>query len=256
MRVQLIRNATLKMNYGGATILVDPYFASRHSLPSYTGRSPNPLVELPVTTNEILHGIQLVIVSHLHSDHFDSVAKEIVPKDLPLICQPGDEETIRKAGFLDVTPLAGKLSWRGIEIERRQGNHGTGTVLQKMGKVMGFSLSAEGEPSVYWTGDTIFYPPVEETIRKTSPDVIFTHSCGALWDDTLIVMDGAQTVLACETASAHSIVVATHMEALDHATVDRAALRSYANGRDVPAERLLIPADGETMEFAAPRKPQ
>src|ERR687898_3492573 len=105
MRVQLIRNATLKMNYGGATILVDPYFAPRHSLPSFTGRSPNPMTELPVSTDAILDGVELVIVSHLHTDHFCSVAKEIVPKHLLLICRPGDEETIRKAGFQDVTPL-------------------------------------------------------------------------------------------------------------------------------------------------------
>ena len=252
MRVQLIRNATLKMNYGGATILIDPYFAARHSLPSFTGRSPNPMTELPVSTGEILDGVELVIVSHLHTDHFDAIAKQEVPKNLPLICQPGDEDNIREAGFRDVTPLTDTLSWRGIEITRRLGEHGSGAVLDKMGPVMGFSLTAEGEPSVYWTGDTIFYPPVEETIRKTEPDIVFTHSCGARWDGTLIVMDGAQTV-ATVNAAPQAIVVATHMEALDHATVDRAALRAFADSQGVSPDRLRIPADGETMEFAASR---
>ena len=253
MRVQLIRNATLKINYGGATILVDPYFAARHSLPSFTGRSPNPMTELPVTVGEIVDGVELVIVSHMHSDHFDAVAKERLAKDLPLICQPGDEETIRKAGFLDVTPLESELTWRGTKITRREGNHGTGAVLEKMGKVMGFSLEAQGEPSVYWTGDTVFYPPVEQTVRQTQPDVVFTHSCGALWDNTLIVMDGAQTVATCEVAPEHATVVAVHLEALDHASVDRAALRAFADAKGVAAERLLIPADGAVMEFSTPR---
>ncbi len=181
-----------------------------------------------------------MIVSHLHTDHFCSVAKEIVPKHLPLICRPGDEETIRKAGFQDVTPLADALSWRGIEITRRLGEHGTGAVLEKMGPVMGFSLSAPGEPSVYWAGDTVFYPPVERTIRETRPDVIFTHSCGALWDDTLIVMDGAQTVATCEAAATRDLV-ATHMEALDHATVDRAALRAFADSKGRAGEQAAHP---------------
>ncbi|MGY3387724.1 hypothetical protein ACVWW6_000315 [Bradyrhizobium sp. USDA 3311] len=43
-------------------------FAPKHSRPSIAGRSPNPLVELPVSTDQALDGVELVIVSHLHSD--------------------------------------------------------------------------------------------------------------------------------------------------------------------------------------------
>lgn len=250
MQFQLIRNATLKLAYGGATILVDPYFAPKHSLPSFTGRSQNPMVELPVAVEDILKGVELVIVSHLHTDHFDAVAKESVPKHWPLICQPGDESTIRAAGFTDVTPLAGEITWRGIRITRREGNHGTGAVLDQMGPVMGFTLEAEGEPSVYWAGDTVLYPPVLQTIRTFEPDVIVTHSCGAMWDDTLIVMDAEQTVETAEIAP-RATVIATHMEALDHATVNRDALRAHAASRRLSRERLLVPADGELLTLPA-----
>ncbi|WP_411905689.1 MBL fold metallo-hydrolase [Rhizobium mayense] len=68
--------------------MIDPYFAPRHSLPSFTGRSPNPMTELPRSIDDILQGVELVIVSHLHTDHFDAVAKERVPKTLPILCQP------------------------------------------------------------------------------------------------------------------------------------------------------------------------
>lgn len=250
MKLQLVRNATLKLGYAGRTILVDPYLAPRHSLPSFTGKSPNPTAELPMSIEEILAGVELVIVSHLHTDHFDSVAKERVPRDLPLVCRPGDEETIRKAGFTDVRPLTGETNWRGIRIVRREGNHGSGDVLAKMGPVMGFTLEAADEPSVYWAGDTILYPPVLETISGFRPDVVVTHSCGALWDNTLIVMDAEQTVATCEAVKEKAVVVATHMEALDHSTVDRAALRSHADRRGISPARLLIPADGETLSFA------
>jgi hypothetical protein len=108
-------------------------------------------------------------------------------------------------------------------------------------------------PSVYWTGDTVFYPPVVQVIRQTRPDVILTHSCGALWDGTLIVMDGVQTAATCREAG-QATVVATHMEALDHATVDRIALRAFADSKKIPESRLLIPADGEVMDFASPRR--
>lgn len=246
MKLQLFRNATLKLAYGGRTILIDPYLAARHSLPSFTGRSPNPMVDLPAGIDTILEGVELVVVSHLHTDHFDSVAKERVPKHLPLICRPGDETKIREAGFKDVRPLMGAIERHGIRLTRREGSHGLGPVVEKMGPVMGFTLEAGGEPRVYWTGDTVLYPPVTQTIEETAPDVIVTHSCGARWDGDLIVMDAGQTIATCELAG-DARVVAVHMEALDHATVTRAELRAAAEARRVPATRLLIPADGETL---------
>jgi L-ascorbate metabolism protein UlaG (beta-lactamase superfamily) len=85
MRFRLIRSATLRLRYAGRELLVDPYFAPRHSRPSFTGRSPNPLIELPVTPGEVMAGVELVIVSHLHSDHFDPEAQRLVPKDLPIL---------------------------------------------------------------------------------------------------------------------------------------------------------------------------
>ncbi|MHC2572396.1 hypothetical protein [Rhizobium leguminosarum] len=57
MKLQLIRNATLKLDYAGRTVLIDPYFAPKHSQPSFAGRSPNPLVELPVSIDRILDGV-------------------------------------------------------------------------------------------------------------------------------------------------------------------------------------------------------
>ena len=248
MRLQLFRNATLKLDYAGRTVLIDPYLAPKHSLPSFTGRSPNPMTELPASIEEILMDVELVVVSHLHTDHFDTVAKERVPKHLPLICQPGDETKIVQAGFTDIRPLLDVFDWNGLVFSRREGSHGLGPVVEKMGPVMGFTLRAQGEPSLYWAGDTVLYPPVAETITATSPDIVVTHSCGAKWDGDLIVMDAEQTIAACELAR-NARVVAVHMEALDHATVTRAELRRAADARRISAQQLLIPNDGEMLEF-------
>ena len=246
MKLQLLRNATLKLDYAGHKVLIDPYFAPKHSLPSFAGRSPNPLTDLPTGIDDILDGVELVIVSHLHSDHFDDVAKERLPKHLPVLCQPGDEEEIRQAGFTNVTALTDRTVWQGLTLTRRQGSHGLGPVVELMGSVMGFTLEAEGEPSIYWAGDTVLYPPVLDAIRETNPDIIITHSCGAKWDGDLIVMDADETTAVCE-ASTDAIVIATHMEALDHATISRDDLRGAAEARGISATRLRIPADGEVL---------
>lgn len=251
MKLQLIRNATLKLDYAGRTVLIDPYLAPKHSLPSFANRSENPMVELPVAIETILDGVELVIVSHLHSDHFDSVAKQRLPKHLPIFCQPGDEGEIGAAGFTDVTPLTDRASWQGLTLTRREGSHGLGPVVELMGSVMGLTLEAEGEPSIYWAGDTVLYPPVASVIAETKPDIIVTHSCGARWDGDLIVMDAQETVAVCET-SGDAVVVATHMEALDHATISRQDLREAAEARGISAAKLRIPADGDVLVLGKP----
>lgn len=251
MKLQLIRNATLKLDYAGRTVLIDPFFAPKGSQPSLAGRSLNPLVELPVGIDDILDGVELVIVSHLHKDHFDSVAMERVPKHLPIFCQPGDEGKIRGAGFTDVTALTDRALWEGLTLTRREGSHGLGPVVEKMGSVMGFSLEARGEPSVYWAGDTVLYPPVADVIDKTKPDIIITHSCGARWDGDLIVMDAEETIAVCQT-SGTAVVIATHMEALDHATVSRQDLRRAADERGISASKVLIPGDGDVLMLEQP----
>jgi L-ascorbate metabolism protein UlaG (beta-lactamase superfamily) len=250
MKFQLIRNATLRLRYGGRELLTDPFFAPRHSRPSFAGRSPNPLVDLPCSPEEIMAGVELVILSHLHSDHFDPEAQRLLPKHLPILCQPEDEEAIRQHGFQDVTPVPDAIEWRGLTITRTPGQHGAGAVLADMGTVSGFVFQAPGEPTVYWAGDTLWYEPVRETLERFRPDVIVTHSSGAVWGEGgLIVMDAAQTVEVCRAAPA-SIVIAIHLDSLDHGTVSRADLRAHARAAGIREGQLLIPEDGESLDLA------
>lgn len=251
MQLKLLRNALIKLDYAGKTLLIDPDLGEKLSRRSIAGKSQNPMVALPEPIEEILEGVDHVIVSHLHSDHFDEVAKQAIAKDIPLICQPGNEEAIRQAGFTQVTPLDHFVRIGPIVAKPQPAQHGTGPVVEVMGPVMGLTLEAPGEPTLYWCGDSVLYPPLQEAVARAEPDVIVTHSCGALWDGTLIVMDAQQTL---DLAEAHprATVIATHMEALDHATVSRAALREAAEARGIGRERLLIPADGETIELKMP----
>jgi L-ascorbate metabolism protein UlaG (beta-lactamase superfamily) len=249
MNIQQIRNATMRFEYAQRKFLTDPYLAPLHTLPSYTGLSPNPMVELPCTSQEVIADIEMVVVSHLHSDHYDSTAQELLPKDLPVFCQPGDEQTIQSHGFRSVTPVTDSRNWNGIKITKITGQHGSGETLEKMGKASGFVFKAENEPTIYWAGDTIWCDHVAEAIDQYQPDIIITHSCGAVWDENvLIVMDAAHTVEVCQAAP-NSIVIATHMEALDHATVTRQELRAYTEASGISPEQLLIPVDGEILFF-------
>jgi len=249
MEIQLIRSATLRIEYAQRRFLIDPYLAAKHSGRSFSGKSPNPLVDLPCSPQDVIAGIEMALISHLHADHFDRTAQDLLPKENPILCQPQDKHRIEAKGFQRVIPVAETMTWQGMTITPTPCQHGSGDVLTEMGQASGFIFQAEQEPTVYWAGDTVWSEAVADIIARTQPRIIITHSCGAVWGEhVLILMDAAQTVAVCRAAP-DSVVIATHMDALDHATVSRDALRAYAEAHGIGAERLLIPADGETMRF-------
>lgn len=252
MQLTLIRNATLRLAIAGRTLLFDPYLEARGSGRSYAGQFRSPLVELPLPTTGILAGLEAVLVSHLHSDHFDEAARGLLPKDMPVLCRERDAPAIAEAGFSTLLPVETRREWRGLTIHATDGRHGPEPVLAELGAVSGFVVEAPGEPVLYLAGDSIWCPEVSAAIACHKPDVIVVHAAGANWrGHGPIVMDEAQvrtTLLAAPWAR----IVATHLDCVDHATVSRAGLR-HAAGRwpDELHRRLIIPEDGQSLDFEA-----
>jgi len=190
------------------------------------------------------------LVSHLHKDHFDPAAAEVIPPQMPILCRGQDAEKLKKDNFTRVQPVADHLACNGIEFHCVPARHGTSdAVLGDMGTTCGYVLRAPKEPTLYWAGDTVWYEGVAETITKWRPDVILTHSGGAVWNrGELIIMDADQTVTVCRRAPS-SQVVAIHMEAFDHCTITRSELRRAAREAGISDDRLSIPVDGEEIVF-------
>lgn len=249
MKLRLIRNATLRIAYSGKEFVIDPFLMPKHSIESFAGISPNPLVDLPCEPEEVLDGIDMVVVSHLHPDHFDLLAQGLLPNDIQMFCQPGEENMLRQLGCTGAAGIRNSIIWEGITITRTPGQHGTGIWAQQMGEVSGFIFEAPGEPRVYWAGDTIYYEGIKQVLRDLEPEIIITHSGGAKFPGSEpIIMDAEQTIALC-LENPGATIVATHLEALDHCTVSRTGLRELADKSNIPPERLLIPADGESVKF-------
>src|SRR5918997_4345468 len=112
MRLRLIRNATLHVRVAGRCLLIDP-------MPDPAGARPpgedtanpvrNPTVELPEPPEIVAGGLHGVIVTHLHRDHLDDTAVELLDKGLPVFGQPEDAERLRERGFADVRPVEDEL---------------------------------------------------------------------------------------------------------------------------------------------------
>ena len=182
MRIRLVRHATLILDYAGHTILVDPMLdeaGARPPIQDSPNPRNNPLVPLPVSAEEVVRNVEVVLVTHTHSDHWDSTAAKLLPKNVPLFGQPEDEAKFRSQGFTAVTPISKSAIWNGINITRTGGQHGTGEIGRAMAPVSGFVLKAQGEPALYIAGDTIWCSEVEEALRQFHPKVAILNAGAA-----------------------------------------------------------------------------
>jgi L-ascorbate metabolism protein UlaG (beta-lactamase superfamily) len=251
MRIRLLRHATLLVETGGRRFLVDPLLGpagSQPPVPETPNPRPNPLVGLPMQPLDTVAGISATLVTHLHSDHFDQTALGVVPRDRPVLCQPRDHEMLLRAG-LSARVVDPEVDADGVRITRTGGRHGTGAIGAEMGEVSGFVLTADGEPTLYIAGDTIWCEEVEDAIAAHGPDVIVVNAGAAQFvHGDPITMDVRDVVATCNAAP-DALVVAVHMEAINHCLLTRDGLRAALAAAGLEG-RVLTPADGETLELS------
>lgn len=237
------------IRYGGRTILLDPFLSDAGSLPAFNNTPnprPNPLVPLPVPAAQILNGIDATLLTHLHVDHWDAVAREMLPKGATLFAQPPDMTRVSQAGFTGSRSIDETVSWEGITIARTGARHGSGDVGQRMGPVSGYVLKHQGSPTVYIAGDTIWCPEVADAIRDHSPNIIVVNAGEAQFLEGGPIIMGVDDVVKVCQAAPRATVIAVHMEAVNHCVLTRAGLRAGLNRSSV-ASTVMIPRDGEEL---------
>ena len=249
MDVTLLRHATLLVELDGLRLLVDPMLAPAGTAPAVEGtpaQRPNPLVELPEIAEAALDDLDALLVTHLHTDHFDPVAAERLPAELPVLCQPGDEERLRGSGFADVRPVSGTAELGGLTIHRTGGRHGHGELAEAMGPVSGFVLGARDGRRLWIAGDTVWCDEVEAALARFAPAVTVLNAGGARFLEGEPITMTTDDVARVVRAHPDQAVVAVHMEAVNHCLLTRAALRDELAAQGL---EVLIPADGETLRL-------
>lgn len=270
MKIRQIRSATLVIEYGGVKFLIDPWLAAKDSMPGFPGcANPElrqPTTPLPLPIDEIVD-VDAVIVTHVHTDHWDHTAAERIPADMPIFVQhAADKAFISQAGsidlengihpryvegktFTDVRVLTGNPIFKGVKLKKVAGQHGSDDALSvaydALLEVCGVVFSHPSEKTLYLAGDTVWNEYVEANLRQYKPDAIVLNAGDAqVVGLGNIIMNNEDVCRVCAAAPAATII-ASHFEAAHHALNTRAELRRHLAQAGLSG-RVLIPEDGET----------
>lgn len=250
MIIQQIRNATLKIEYCDNTYLIDPWlqdqgtgFSAKAVRPEMQGIKC-PMNALPDSPESILKGVDYCLVTHLHFDHF---CPDYLPKDLRIIAQNQEEaEKISQMSFNNVVVFESeRLTVGDVVIHKTKAIHGdSDEVVGKMGEVCGYVFEAPGEKCLYLAADTIYCTEVEQTIRKYHPGVIILNCCEATTPLGRLIMNLSDVEKVCQEVP-QAIVVASHLNSVNHALLTRKDIIEFANEKSLSAIR--VPEDGECI---------
>lgn len=249
MKIQQIRNATLKIEYGGITFLLDPWlqdkgkgFCAKAVLPEMAGIK-NPMNDLPLSPQEILSGVDYCIVTHIHPDHF---SQDYLPKDVKIIVpNNADKEEIVACGFINVSVFNGtKMQIGDVTVTKTPALHGDNPqVVDYMGEVCGYLFKGE-KAKLYIAGDTIFYAGVKEILETYSPEVIVLNCCEATMPLGRLIMNLSDVESVCNLCP-RSLIIATHLDSVNHALLTSNDLRLFA--KENGFTQILIPHNGESI---------
>ena len=257
-----VGNATTLIRWGPFTLLTDPNFLHAGQL-AYLGHGlASRRLREPALQVDQLPRLDAVVLSHLHGDHWDRVARRGLDRGLPIVTTPHAARRLQGwHGFRRATGLA---TWEShtlvkdtqtLRVTSLPGRHAPGLARRLLPPVMG-SLLELGDAAgtvtgrLYLTGDTLMFDGVREIARRCPDlDLAVLHLGGTrLPGGLLVTMDGEQgaellaTVLPRRAVPVH----------VDDYGVFKSPLSDFLDAveRRGLADRLRQVERGQTIAFA------
>jgi L-ascorbate metabolism protein UlaG (beta-lactamase superfamily) len=256
-RITFGGTATTLLRLGPFTLLTDPNFLHRGQRAylgygMWTKRRTEPAI-LP----DGLPDLDAVLLSHLHGDHFDRVARRQLDRTPPILTTRQAAGRLRRWGFGAATGLA---PWASRDLERDgvrlrvtavPGVHGPGPLAKVLPAVQGslLELAGAGEPfRVYVTGDVLFRPALHAVVERAGrPDALVIHLGGTRILGVLLTMDARQGTDLVDLLTPRVTVPIHHGDY----PVFRSPLRDFLAevGRRVPAADIRVVERGATVSL-------
>lgn len=202
--LQFIGTATTLIRLGSFTLLTDPNFLHQGQR-AYLGKGlwSKRLTE-PAMAPAELPDLDAVVLSHLHGDHFDRVAKAELARTMPIVSTPAAARKLRLWGFegRGLDTWSREVLSKGDEtltIEALPAIHARGLMGALLPPVMGSMLEhrvgEEATRRVYVSGDTLTGDHIDE-IKRRHPDidVAVVHLGGTRVLFHTVTMDAEQGV--------------------------------------------------------------
>ncbi|MCW2793870.1 MAG: metal-dependent hydrolase [Nocardioides sp.] len=256
--LEFIGTATTILRLGPFTVLTDPNFLHRGQR-AYLGKGfwSKRLTE-PSLQPEELPGLDLVLLSHLHGDHFDRRARAGLDRELPVLSTPSAARRLQQWGFGNAT---GMSTWESasyadgghrLTVRAVPGQHGKGLARALVPPVMGSVLELESPDSrtvrVYVSGDTLYYPALAQVTERTGPlDAAVVHLGGTRLLGLTVTMDDRQGADLLELLTPRVTVPVHH----DDYGVFKSPLGDFlatCRGRGLRSE-LRVVGRGETVSL-------
>ncbi len=253
LTIRQIRNATLVIEYAGKRFLADPMLSKKGTYPPFPDSlrqdQRNPLVDLPIPAEQLIDGIDAVFISHLHLDHYDDGAKELLPKGIKVFVQDeADKGEVEAAGFTNVEVLKANTEFEGITLVKTRAQHGRGEILKRAGQVCGVVLKHPSEKTLYVAADTVWFEGVQEAIDAHRPDIIVVNGGDNQFFNSGSLIMGKDDIYEVHKAAPNATIIVSHMEAVNHYTLSRADLKAFIKERGI-SSTVLVPDDGESYTY-------
>jgi len=244
-KITHFRHATSLLEVDNKRILVDPVLAKKGTYPPIIHtKNPinNPLVELPTELKHIID-VDGIIITHDHNDHFDKVAKKILDREIPILCQNEDFPKFKKIGFTNLTSIAHETDWLGIKINRFIGTHGGHIFHSMLGVSSSYLLTFE-KSKIYLSGDTLLTFKVRRHLKKLKPDFIIANGGGARMKLLGKITMNNRDIIDLARLNRNTKVIAVHMDSINHCFDTRSQLIKKNK-----MNNLMVPMDGEELTF-------
>jgi L-ascorbate metabolism protein UlaG (beta-lactamase superfamily) len=213
-----IGTATVLLRMGAFTVLTDPNFlhAGQRAYLGYgmwTKRRTDPAIEIAQ-----LPDLDGIVLSHLHGDHFDRIARYGLPRHVPVVTTNEAARKLRKWRFDTAIglPTWGDVVWRRdgetLRITSVPAQHGPAGVHlampQTMGSIVDWQRGGERRLRLYITGDTRFRRRLLRKIpeRFGDIDVALVHLGATRILGVLLTMDSREGVALSRLVQPRRIV--------------------------------------------------